>query len=83
MNSVSSVTAESRRTHLERRLLEIQGARSDKEFAAWLGIERTYWSRIRRGKRSLSKALIEKAIAKDESLLSFYMRDLMPTERSA
>ncbi len=63
-------------SYLLRELIELQGKRTDKEMAEWLGIERSYWYRIRSGRRPLGWKAIKTALAKNKRLMKFHRMDM-------
>jgi transcriptional regulator with XRE-family HTH domain len=67
------------------KLAELQGRRTDEEFAALLGVTRTHWSHIRSGRRKASYALVKRAAALFPELYPIVMRDLVavPTEAAS
>src|SRR6266571_2675282 len=66
-----------RKTFLEQ-LVQRQGNTSGRDFADRLGISESYWSLIRRGERSLSLTVIERALQEFPDLAPYFVRDLLP-----
>lgn len=64
------------------KLAEIQGTRTDAEFAAILGVSRAHWTHIRAGRRSPSYALIKRAAAQFPELDRIVMLDFL-SERTS
>jgi hypothetical protein len=64
-------------TQLLTKLIEWQGRRTDAEFAALIGLERSCWCRVRRGRRGLSERHIRRILAVRPDLAPFYTADLM------
>lgn len=58
------------------RLLEIQQSKTDLEVANEFGVDRTYWTHIRAGRRDLSLNMIRRAIALYPELEEYHLRDL-------
>ncbi len=70
------------------RLVQVQRDRGwhDGQMAAWLGVERSYWNRVRRGVYPLSGKAINMALARDTrslGLLRAHRLDLGLLEQSA
>lgn len=63
-------------SHLVRRLIELQGARSNQEFADAYGLDRSHWSRIRAGDRPMSMEMIKRVISRDKKLIRYHRMDL-------
>ena len=72
------------RTRLVEELVKLQGESSGQEFAADIGLDRSAWSRIARGKRSLSQRTARLVIAKWPHLAWVYLADISgPTNGKA
>lgn len=83
---VSTSAPNPTRTHLLQRLIEIQGSQPDRVMAAWLGIEKSYWCRVRRGVCPLTGKAINRALAHDTrelGLLRAHRQDLGLMGKSA
>lgn len=61
------------------KLIEIQGGRTDAEFAALLGLSRSYWAHIRAGRRPLSYAITKRAARQFPELYPLVIQDLAPS----
>lgn len=59
------------------KLAEIQGNRSDAEFAPLLGVTRAHWAHIKAGRRSPSYAFIKRAAGIFPALYPIVMGDLI------
>lgn len=58
------------------RLIGLQGGKTDAEFAALLGVSRSYWTHIRNRNRHLSYAVTKKAIKAFPELYLIASQDL-------
>lgn len=58
------------------KLAELQGNRTDAEFADLLGCTRPHWHHIRSGKRHPSYAMVKRAVRHFPELYPIVMRDL-------
>lgn len=69
-------TADGVSAQVAAKLAELQGDRTDAEFAALLGITRGHWSHIRAGRRQASYAFIKRVAQMFPDLYPIVMRDL-------
>lgn len=58
------------------KLTELQGSRTDAEFAVLLGCTRPHWHHIRSGKRRPSYAMVKRAMVHFPELYAIVLRDL-------
>lgn len=58
------------------RLIELQGRRTDDEFASLLGISRSHWGHIRAKRRTLTYAITKRALRAFPELYPIIMQDL-------
>jgi transposase len=58
------------------RLIELQGSRTDEEFAALLGVSRSHWAHIRAHRRRLTYAITKRALRVFPELYPIVMQDL-------
>jgi len=67
------------------RLIELQGKRTDGDFASTLGVTRSHWGHIRAGRRRLTYALTKRALRIFPELYPIVMQDLAgePAEKVA
>lgn len=67
------------------KLIELQGSRTDEEFAGLIGVTRSHWTHIRAGRRGLTYAITKRAVRVFPELYPLVMRDLTaePVEATA
>ncbi len=58
------------------KLAEIQGARSDREFAALLGVTRAHWAHLKAGRRNPSYAFVKRVMGLHPELYPIVVNDL-------
>ena len=58
------------------KLRELQGSRTDGEFAGLIGISRSHWAHIRGGRRYLTYAITKRALVHFPELYPIVVRDL-------
>lgn len=63
-----------------RRLVALQGRRTDREMALLLGCSRPYYYYLRTGKRRVSYAMAKRAAQIYPEIMALFMRDLMMAE---
>lgn len=59
------------------KLVEIQGNRPDREFAAELGVTRAHWAHLKAGRRSPSYAFVKRVMQRHSQLYPIVMGDLI------
>jgi hypothetical protein len=67
------------------RLRALQDGRTDRVFAALLGISRSYWAHIRTGRRPLSPVVMRRAVRAFPVLYPFAAQELLsePSKQQA
>jgi plasmid maintenance system antidote protein VapI len=66
---------------LAAKLAELQGERTDDEFAGVLGCSREHWSNVRAGKRRVSYPMVKRIGRLYPELYAIVVRDLMSAEQ--